>query len=712
MNTNFPPDLKKLITAFLAIAIVVSSGALALSSFTITKSSPVSAEGTVNESASGKIAFVEPLPETPDQGSKEPALPLPMIPSSNITDNLAQTIARQLIAQNPEGPVLPNGTRGLLIPDGENLDALIDENIKTTALPDAEEEIESKRLIVLSSFGAPEVDQYIIKTSSALQETTGSQEFKNLVGQEPSLEAVRAGEITYARAIERLYRVPIPAPLLAFHRGLLEYLIRQQDVLSVIADYKQDPLKALAFMSVDEETGAILGEFENELEKIRFVAPTSRAPSAPTPFARALFGINTASAQSLDEGDLKDVLEKVMDQINESDQGSEDDSSVDSSNTSQTVPTTLAATTDQKTLNFQSKETKATTSNWKQRLYQWARQLGTAILKNVIVHKVVEQIVGWVQGGAKPQFVTDWKSFLSDSFNEAAGTTLQNIYPDLCYSFSPTVRSYLQASVSGGTSQSSPVSCTLDQIVGNIKDFHDDFTKGGWVAFGATARPSNNIFGATFLAQGIIAEEGERAREAADAQGRSSGGFLPTQRCAREVPEQSQMLRRSDGSGSYVYKTPAYCAEWEYTTPGTTVSDITSKALGSSLDEVINADDLESLISAVVDAFLNKMITSEEKGLLGTSRKNKGGSQTPNTPIICEGLSGKALRQCLNSLEIDQPPPSVPIPPPSTSTSTPTSTPPTPAGCLNTAPVGDRPCSNLSNNTTPTLKECRDSCGL
>ncbi|MEK7654086.1 MAG: hypothetical protein AAB345_02275 [Patescibacteria group bacterium] len=251
----------------------------------------------------------------------------------------------------------------------------------------------------------------------------------------------------------------------------------------------------------------------------------------------------------------------------------------------QPVPTKDAeAIATQKNANKDIKNTE------KQTFWQWAEEFVQTVLQKAILDVVVDQIITYIQGGGKPQFVTDWQGFLEDAGQRAAGDLVKSLGAGfLCEPFSLE----LQIAFGGGSKKkfSEEAKCTLDDIVENIENFGNDFREGGWIAYGESWKVQNNFIGSFINISERIGLEKEAAELAALNEAVSGKGFLSTKKCT------------TDAQGKKTCK---------LVTPGSTLGDLTSKALGSDIDFLLNADQLGDYVSAIVDALLNRVI---EEGL-------------------------------------------------------------------------------------------------
>lgn len=253
-----------------------------------------------------------------------------------------------------------------------------------------------------------------------------------------------------------------------------------------------------------------------------------------------------------------------------------------------------------------------------QTIFEWGQTFVLEELKKRILDMLVDQIVSWVQGGGDPKFVTDWGAFLADVGNQAAGDFANELgLGFLCSPFSAQVR----LALSPGRKFAQRAQCTLDQIVGNIQSFYDDFRNGGWIAYNESWQPQNNYYGSVLMAWQERDNRSERAQAAAQSEAVAGGGFLSVK----------------DENG-------------RITTPGSVVGSLVNKAVGSDIDYIVNAKQLQAYIGEIADALVNRLIREGATGLagLGTPKAPKTGSVPSTQRGPCAGLSGATLQSCLN----------------------------------------------------------------
>ena len=227
-----------------------------------------------------------------------------------------------------------------------------------------------------------------------------------------------------------------------------------------------------------------------------------------------------------------------------------------------------------------------------------------SILKRQLLNYMQNQIIDWIQGGGTPRFVTDWEGFMLDAANRAAGDFAQEIgLGFMCDPFA------LQVQLALFPVKKFPevAGCTLDDIVGNINNFIDDFRSGGWIAYNTAWQPQNNFFGLVLLGWNERSKRVAAALEQDVNEAIAGSGFLNQKKCEK------------DANGKDI---PGTC---KTVTPGTVVGETVKQAIGADFDFIVNADDISDFVEAIVNALLNRLIT-EGVGALKKGLSDDGGS--------------------------------------------------------------------------------------
>lgn len=238
---------------------------------------------------------------------------------------------------------------------------------------------------------------------------------------------------------------------------------------------------------------------------------------------------------------------------------------------------------------------------------------------------LVDSIIKWIQGeDDEPAFITDWKDFLKDVADDAIGEFINSTdFSFLCSNFRYQIELDLAEPDSDLTA-----SCTLTDVIDNVEDFYDDFTNGGWLAYNTQLYPINNYYGSYMLAYESEYLAVLNASAAAEKETQNSQGFSNTKRC--EVEYVDEKTGKSE------------CLDWQITTPGGVIADRVQDALNVDLGVIINAQEVETYLAAILDAAVNRLIRAGADGLLGidtddaTDDYDDLGYEAPEVKYSCD----------------------------------------------------------------------------
>ncbi len=276
-----------------------------------------------------------------------------------------------------------------------------------------------------------------------------------------------------------------------------------------------------------------------------------------------------------------------------------------------------------------------------------AVRMAREVLKKQLLDQIVDQTITWIQDGTQPKFVENFGEFFDDAVNAGVGETIREIgLGDFCDS---PVKARIEINLQAPPKFHKAASCTLDDVVGNIAAFKDNFKNGGWIGIQSAAAPENNRHGIYLLAMEETINEAERQDKIAQAKIAGGGGYLPQEVCTAWVllDELGRAVQGSDGGRIYEFSDPArkptdppalpanipegVTAHWECdktlgskaVTPSKTVGDTVSKAINADIDYILSADELEAYASAILDAAINRMTKNAVSGLIGLTTKSE-----------------------------------------------------------------------------------------
>jgi len=233
--------------------------------------------------------------------------------------------------------------------------------------------------------------------------------------------------------------------------------------------------------------------------------------------------------------------------------------------------------------------------------------IGWAIAKR-IVSGMVRSLINWVNSGfqGSPSFISDLKGFLLNIADEEFGRVISEmgeLGSFICSPFRLDVQISLEMQYAQGraTGQSAPT-CTLSGIVDNIEGFISGIDPGNglsdWLQITSTPQtytPYGAVLNAEVAARArLINAEGQVLTEV-----NWGDGFLSQKICEGVG---------GDSNGQ----------QCSITKPGRVIADQLNKALGAGQDALIEADEINELIAALLGQLANKALTGVA-GLLGLS---------------------------------------------------------------------------------------------
>lgn len=179
---------------------------------------------------------------------------------------------------------------------------------------------------------------------------------------------------------------------------------------------------------------------------------------------------------------------------------------------------------------YQEYISKATVWLQKDGLLQNALKVAWHTARRKLLDMLVNDIIGWIQGGGTPRFVTDFPGELAAAADAGAGAFANKLAGvNLCSDFRININAAFPA-VPRPFEQR--VACTASDIYDNFDRIWDNtFARGGWENWLALQQPQNNIFGAYLLAQGELASEIAQKTEARKLQIGSGNGFVDVEEC-------------------------------------------------------------------------------------------------------------------------------------------------------------------------------------
>lgn len=163
---------------------------------------------------------------------------------------------------------------------------------------------------------------------------------------------------------------------------------------------------------------------------------------------------------------------------------------------------------------------------------------------------------------------------------------------------------------------------SLEDILVNPDAFEDGFFEGGgWTGFLArTVMPENSAIGQGFMAAEEHARQVENALGNVESELEQSGGLLSLPgKCLEPVGVDKNLdgtINADDG-----------CARWERLTPGQFITGTLSDALGSPLDSLENADEVEEFLASMIQNLVMSLLSDGISSLANDGSSGGGAFQ-------------------------------------------------------------------------------------
>jgi len=289
-------------------------------------------------------------------------------------------------------------------------------------------------------------------------------------------------------------------------------------------------------------------------------------------------------------------------------------------------------------------ETELALSKEAKEILTQAKNIASELAMRQVLAMMTNQIITWIQGGGEPQFVSDWQGFLLDAADKAGGLFVDKYLGAgyLCEPFDIDIKIALL----DVPTFEERVDCTISDMVDNIDDLYNDFSKGGWKGWIELTKPQNNFYGAYLIARNEKIEKADEAREAALKDAEAGGGFLSIKACIKGHIEdyegntfgecnnkESCESMEESVSGENFFA----CDQETVITPGTILSDITSKAVNQPIKML--EDSISGMASEMgilgpyiiaIGAALSNQVIKEGLAYVKTIGPDP---ENPNTPL-------------------------------------------------------------------------------
>ena len=267
---------------------------------------------------------------------------------------------------------------------------------------------------------------------------------------------------------------------------------------------------------------------------------------------------------------------------------------------------------------------------------------------NMALRSMMSSITEWANRGfeGKPAFKQNLKKHFKVVEAEATEQVLNQLNLGfLCSPFSSQIRDALQIQLAVQqsdsyfvTSSSCTINSILDEMGYTIDEFQNDFSKGGWAAFVELSQPQNNRYGIQLKIQEEIDRlktEEQESRKLDVTIGKGFPSITKKGECIKWAKKMTSSSADGIDPEPETRTTPPgdlEVSDWscverdedEIITPGSIVEAGLNKTIGLGADRLVLADEFNEMVSALLQAWLEKTLTSA-RGFAGLSDPDESG---------------------------------------------------------------------------------------
>lgn len=284
------------------------------------------------------------------------------------------------------------------------------------------------------------------------------------------------------------------------------------------------------------------------------------------------------------------------------------------------------------------------------KIIAFAEKIAYILLKKVILDKLVDALVLWINNDGKGAIIESWDQFFADAGQNAVGTFAQGLGAGfLCKPFNLQMQVILLP-----VDTFSTVSCTLNDIIGNIDSFLGDFRNGSWLAYQETWYPRNNFYGGAIIAMDAAASGAAAARAAAESEAAAGNGFLSFTKDDYFISSTGPYKDKKGTFAEPGYTGIRYVKEKRTVTPGSIAAQAVTESLFTIPgNRLIHSDDMTVYITAILNASINKLTKLGIDGIKGLVGRNTPTLEKIDARNPCGGLTGDGFRACLASVNAE-----------------------------------------------------------
>ncbi|TSC89801.1 MAG: hypothetical protein G01um10143_291 [Parcubacteria group bacterium Gr01-1014_3] len=174
-------------------------------------------------------------------------------------NKLSQKITEEIIKLNPEGPSVIGGQQQINALEPDKLaQKVLEAELGNINYPDLSPSIEAAALKIIKTSDKTVWGNYLKNFRSIL---TGNFSTLGIDFQKPNTEDFQKLVLAYEKTLDQFYSLNVPEVLSGIHQEEIKLLTIQKNIFTSLANYEDDPLKALV-------AGKMMPDIQNQLASL------------------------------------------------------------------------------------------------------------------------------------------------------------------------------------------------------------------------------------------------------------------------------------------------------------------------------------------------------------------------------------------------------------------------------------------------------------
>ncbi len=275
---------------------------------------------------------------------------------------------------------------------------------------------------------------------------------------------------------------------------------------------------------------------------------------------------------------------------------------------------------------------------------------------NLIIERMSASTVNWINSGFKgsPAFITNPEAYYKDMGDKIAG---QFIYssPNLNFLCGP-LRAKIRLALSNNYTQYDRQNwqCSVTGIANNVDAFMNNFENGGWEGFFELSQGPHNPIGAYLQVESEMMQQIANQKDLKEKDLLQGKGFMSFKKCTRwrqldqgEVSELNAIFgedfKDESGAPQGGFDNTIECIKEETQTPGSVIADQLNTQLGVGQEKLAVADEINEIVSALLNKLVSSVIGGIGSGLRGLSKPDSANNNQIFTTQLSDRKPGSQI---------------------------------------------------------------------